>query len=58
MSQVVIIGVGVIGLSCGHTLCKAGADVVLLDKGEPGLGWSSSSGMRTRCITWWRIWRI
>jgi len=28
----------VIGLACAHTLRTAGADVVVLDKGEPGLG--------------------
>jgi len=38
MTRVVIVGAGVIGLSCAHTLRKAGADVVLLDKGEPGFG--------------------
>jgi D-amino-acid dehydrogenase len=38
MTRVVIVGAGVIGLSCAHTLRKAGAEVVLLDKGEPGFG--------------------
>jgi len=38
MTRVVIIGAGVIGLACAHTLRKAGAEVVVLDKGEPGLG--------------------
>jgi D-amino-acid dehydrogenase len=38
MSRIVVIGAGVIGLACAHALRKAGADVVVLDKGEPGLG--------------------
>jgi D-amino-acid dehydrogenase len=38
MSRVVIVGAGVIGLSCAHTLRKAGAEVVVIDRGEPGLG--------------------
>lgn len=34
--RVVIIGAGVIGLCCAYELCRRGAQVTLLDRGEPG----------------------
>jgi D-amino-acid dehydrogenase len=67
MSRVAIIGAGVIGLACAHTLRKQGADVIVLDKGEPGLGSSHGNagwivpslagpmpepGLGIRSLTW------
>lgn len=40
MSRTVIIGAGVIGLSCAYTLRKRGEDVVVLEQGTPGGGCS------------------
>ena len=44
MSKVVVIGAGVIGLSCAYELVRLGADVTVLDKGQPGKGaaWGSA----------------
>jgi D-amino-acid dehydrogenase len=36
MRRVVVIGAGVIGLSCAYELCRRGLEVTLLDKGNPG----------------------
>ena len=36
MRRVVVIGAGVIGLSCAYELRRRGLEVILLDKGEPG----------------------
>ncbi len=43
MSRTVIIGAGVIGLSCAYELRKRGEDVVLLDQGAPGAGCSAGN---------------
>ena len=43
MSRTVIIGAGVIGLSCAHELRKRGEDVVILDRGAPGAGCSAGN---------------
>jgi len=40
-ADVVIIGAGIVGLSSGHWLAKAGAKVVILEKGR--VGWEASS---------------
>ena len=44
MSKVVVIGAGVIGLSCAYELVRLGVDVTVLDKGQPGEGaaWGSA----------------
>ena len=44
MSEVVVIGAGVIGLSCAYELVRKGVDVTVLDKGRPGEGaaWGSA----------------
>ncbi len=43
MSRTVIIGAGVIGLSCAYALRKRGEDVLLLDQGLPGSGCSQGN---------------
>ncbi len=35
-NRIVVIGAGVIGLTCGYELRKRGAEVIILDKGQPG----------------------
>ena len=40
--RVAVIGGGVIGTACAHYLAKAGCEVTVIDRGEPGRG--SSSG--------------
>ena len=44
MSEVVVIGAGVIGLSCAYELVRKGVDVTILDKGRLGEGaaWGSA----------------
>ncbi len=44
MSKVVVIGTGVIGLSCAYELVRKGAEVTVLDKGRLGEGaaWGSA----------------
>jgi D-amino-acid dehydrogenase len=37
-SEVLILGAGVIGLSCAYFLAKAGREVTILDQGKPGSG--------------------
>lgn len=37
-NDVLILGAGVIGLSCAYYLARAGRDVTLLDQGRPGCG--------------------
>jgi D-amino-acid dehydrogenase len=37
-SEVLILGAGVIGLSCAYFLAKAGREVTILDQGTPGSG--------------------
>ncbi len=41
MSRTVIVGGGIIGLCCAYELRRRGEDIVLLERGEPGLGASS-----------------
>jgi len=36
MGRIVVIGAGVIGLACAYELRKRGAEVVVVDKGQPG----------------------
>ena len=43
MSRTVIIGAGVIGLLCAYELRRRGAEVVVLDRGEPGAGCSAGN---------------
>ena len=46
MSKVVIVGAGVIGLSIGYELAKAGHSVEIIDQGSPGEGCSyGNAGM-------------
>ena len=44
MSNIIIIGAGVIGLSCGYHLAQKGLNVLILDKNEPGSGQSTKTG--------------
>lgn len=49
--QIAIIGGGIIGLSCAVKLAEAGADVVVLDKGQIGHGCSyGNAGWMTPCF--------
>ena len=43
MPGVVIIGAGVVGAAAAYRLATAGADVTLVDQGEPGAGTTSTS---------------
>jgi D-amino-acid dehydrogenase len=50
-SGILIVGGGVIGLSCAYELAKRGADVTVIDKGEPGFGCSyGNAGWITPCF--------
>ena len=44
MTHVVVIGAGIIGVSTGLWLRRAGFDVTLIDKGTPGMGASYGNG--------------
>ncbi len=44
MKNIVIIGAGVIGLSCAYNLLKSGEKVTLLERGHPGCGQSMRTG--------------
>jgi len=44
MENIVIIGAGVIGLSCAYNLLKSGEKVTLLERGHPGCGQSTRTG--------------
>ena len=37
MSDVVVVGGGIVGLACAYELAKAGASVDLLEYGQPGM---------------------
>jgi len=43
MTHVVVIGAGIVGVSTGLWLCRAGFDVTLIDKGTPQ--WARLTGM-------------
>ena len=43
MKRVVIVGSGVIGLSCAHFLCKRDVEVTILDAAAPGAGASEGN---------------
>jgi D-amino-acid dehydrogenase len=50
-SDVLIIGAGVIGLSCAYELSKSGVNVTVIDKSEPGFGCSyGNAGWITPCF--------
>ena len=44
MNNILIIGAGVIGLSCGYHLAQKGLKVTIIDKNEPGSGQSTRTG--------------
>lgn len=44
MKNILIIGAGVIGLSCGYQLAKRGYPVQILEKDRPGAGQSTKTG--------------
>ncbi len=44
MNNILIIGAGVIGLSCGYHLAQKGLKVTIIDKSEPGSGQSTRTG--------------
>ena len=44
MKNIVIIGAGVVGLSCAYNLLKSGEKVTLLERGHPGCGQSTRTG--------------
>ena len=51
-TDVLVVGGGVIGMSCAYELAKAGARVTVIDKGEPGLGCSyGNAGWLTPCFS-------
>ena len=41
--DVLVVGGGAVGLSCARHLARAGADVLVADRGEPGLGASTAN---------------
>src|SRR4051794_17021253 len=43
MCRVAIIGTGVLGASVGYYLAREGAEVLLVDAGEPGAGTTAAS---------------
>lgn len=50
-SDILIIGGGVVGMSCAHELSRRGAQVTVIDKGEPGFGCSyGNAGWITPCF--------
>lgn len=50
--DVLIIGGGIIGMSCAYELAQRGASVTLIDKGEPGHGCSyGNAGWLTPCFS-------
>ena len=50
-TEVLIIGAGVIGLSCAYELSKRGIKVTVIDKSEPGFGCSyGNAGWITPCF--------
>jgi|TARA_B110000211_G_scaffold117071_1_gene135584 sarcosine oxidase subunit beta len=44
LNNILIIGAGVIGLSCGYHLAQKGLKVTIVDKNEPGSGQSTRTG--------------
>jgi D-amino-acid dehydrogenase len=50
-SEILIIGAGIIGLSCAYELSKQGVSVTVIDKSEPGSGCSyGNAGWITPCF--------
>lgn len=50
-SDIIIVGGGVIGMSCAFELAKRGVQVTVIDKGEPGHGCSyGNAGWLTPCF--------
>lgn len=43
MKRVAVVGAGAVGLSCAHFLRRAGADVVVLERGRIGAGCSAGN---------------
>ena len=51
-ADVLIVGGGVIGLACAYELSRAGAQVILVDKSDPGYGCSyGNAGWITPCFS-------
>ncbi len=51
-SDLIIVGGGVIGMSCAYELAKRGVKVTVIDKGEPGFGCSyGNAGWLTPCFS-------
>ena len=44
MENIVVIGAGVVGLSCAYNLLKSGEKVTLLERDRPGCGQSTRTG--------------
>ena len=44
LENIVVIGAGVVGLSCAYKLLKSGERVTLLERGRPGCGQSTRTG--------------
>ena len=44
MENIVVIGAGVVGLSCAYNLLNSGEKVILLERGHPGCGQSTRTG--------------
>jgi D-amino-acid dehydrogenase len=50
--DVLVVGAGVIGLSCAYELAKRGLQVTVIDRGEPGFGCSyGNAGWLTPCFS-------
>jgi D-amino-acid dehydrogenase len=45
MKKIVIVGAGIFGASCAYHLAKAGADVLVIDRGETGRSTDAAAGV-------------